>query len=199
MSKLVFVLSFICSALYVSAQPPKTELYEFVKKLVTDSTGYENVGDWAVGEPKKFPVKWKADNIEISQDTAINFYRLGTANITIDGQSFDQMGKPVQWNVMLKGARSGYSSFSIISTPSKDMRPRYAIDSVFGKNPFKAKLLKSCDEKELSGYYYYEVKLPKKDVVYIKLGWISVSGKTAIRVDCFDSFSSYAAKLDCPK
>jgi hypothetical protein len=199
MTKLVLTISFICSVLYASAQPPKTELYEFVKKLVTDSTGNENVGDWAVGEPKKFPVKWKADNIEVSQDTAINFYRLGTADITINGRSFDQMGQPVEWNVMLKGARSGYSSFSVISTPSEDMRPRYAIDSVFGKRPFKAKLLKSCDEKDLSGYYYYEVKLPKKDVAYLRLGWLSVNGKTAIRVDCFDSYSSYAAKLDCPK
>lgn len=88
---------------------------------------------------------------------------------------------------------------SIISSPSNDMQPKYTIDSVFGKKNFTAKLLKSCDTKTLTGYYYYELKLPKKDIAFIKLSWISVNGKTAIRIDCFDSWSKYAVKLDCPK
>ena len=51
----------------------------------------------------------------------------------------------------------------------------------------------------LSGYYYYEVKIPKKDIAFIKLSWVSVNGSTAIRIDCFDNWSKYAVKLDCPK
>jgi hypothetical protein len=187
-------------AITTQAQLPKTELYDLIKKFLYDSTGYENAGDWAVGQPKKFPVKWKEDKITISDDTAINFYRLGNADITLKGKSFAQpLNKPANWTIMLKGPRMGYTSFSIISSPSKDLATKYTIDSLFGNKPFTAKLLKSCDAKDLTGYYYYEVKLPKKDVAFIKFSWLSVNGNTAIRIDCYDSWSKYAIKLDCAK
>lgn len=182
------------------AQPPKTEVYDLIKKLLTDSTGFENVGDWSVGNPKKFPVLWKNDRVEMSADTSINFFRTGVANLTIKGKSFTQASQLIKWNLLLKGPHAGYTSFSIISSPmSSNMPPKYNIDSVFGKKPFSAKLLKSCDTKNIAGYFYYELKLPKKDITYIKISWISVNGGTAMRIDCFDSFSKYAVKLDCPK
>ena len=188
-----------CSSAIVLAQSANTELYDLLNRLVSDSTGYENVGDWAVGKPKKYPVKWKEDRVIMSDDTSINFYRMGTADIKIKSKMFMQAAKPVIWNIMLKGPRMGYTSFSIISSPSSELQPKFTIDSVLGKKPFTAKLLKSCDAKILSGYYYYELKLPKKDIVFIKLSWISLNGNTAIRIDCFDNWSKYAAKLDCPK
>lgn len=197
MKKLVLSILFACIAITAGAQSTKTELYDLIKKLLYDSTGYENVGDWAVGQPKKFPVKWKADKIEMSEDTSINFYRLGNADITIKGYSFIDVEQPVKWNIMLKGPRMGYTSFSIICTPNGAMQPKYTIDSIFANKPFKAKLLKSCDTKTLAGYYYYELKLPKKDLAFLKLSWISVNGKTAIRIDCYDNWSKYAVKLDC--
>jgi hypothetical protein len=184
-----------CTCVTAHAQPPKTELYDLIKKFLNDSTGYENVGDWA----KKSPVKWKDEHIVMSDDTSINFYRMGTAGIMIKGKSFMQAAKPVKWNVMLKGPRMGYTSFSIISSPSKEIQPKFTIDSVLGKKSFTSKLLKSCDAKTLAGYYYYEVKFPKKDLVFIKLSWFSLNGNTAMRVDCYDNYSKYAVKLDCPK
>lgn len=199
MRTFILYLALSFSAVAVSAQSPKTELYDLIKKLLYDSTGYENVGNWAVGEPKKFPVKWKEDRVIMSDDTSINFYRTGTADITLKGKSFMKSGQPVKWNIMLKGPRMGYTSFSIISSPSEEMQPKYIIDSVFGKKPFTAKIIKSCDTKTLTGFYYYEVKLPKKDVAFIKLSWISVNGNTALRIDCYDNWSKYAVKLDCPK
>ena len=199
MKKILFILLAVCS-IKASAQLPKVELYDLVKKLLYDSTGYSNVGDWAVGQPKRFPVKWNEDRVIMSDDTAINFYRLGTANIAIKGKSFTQANKqPAKWNIMLKGPRMGYSSFSVISSPSNEFATKYTIDSLFGKKPFTAKLLKSCDSKTLAGYYYYEVKLPKKDIAFIKFSWLSLNGNTAIRIDCYDDFSRYAVKLDCPK
>lgn len=193
---LVFALSNVVT---LSAQSPKTEFYDLIKKLLYDSTGYENVGDWAVGRPAKFPVKWKADKIEMSEDTSINFYRMGTADLKIKEKSFAVNGKPLLWQIMLKGPRMGYSSFAIISQNSKDIQPKFTIDSLFGKKPFTAKILKSCDDKTLAGFYYYELKIPKKDIAYLKISWLSVNGSTALRIDCYDSWSKYAAKLDCPR
>ncbi len=199
MKKLLFYLALSCSALNAIAQSPKTELYDLLVKLMYDSTGYENVGDWAVGKPKKFPVKWKAERIEMSDDTSINFFRTGTVDISIKSRSYLQAGVPVKWTIMLKGPRMGYASHSIISSPSKDLKPRYTIDSLFGKRNFKARLLKSCDHKDLAGYYYYEVKVPRKDPAFIKISWLQLQGSTAIRIDTYDGWSKYAVKLDCPK
>jgi len=199
MKKLLLCALVGISTINASAQSTQTELNDLIKKLITDSTGYENVCDWAVGQPKKYPVKWNADKTEMSNDTSINFYRMGTADIILKGKSFVQAGKPLKKNVMLKGPRMGYGSFSIICSPNSGMQPKYTLDSIFGKKAFTAKLLKSCDAKALAGYYYYELKLPKKDVAFLKLSWISVNGNTAIRIDCYDSWSKYAVKLDCPK
>lgn len=200
MKKFLLYILFVCSTVTASAQSTKTELYDLIKKLLIDSTGYENAGDWAVGQPKKFPVKWKADQIEMSDDTSINFYRMGSADISIKGKSFMQAGQAVKWGIMLKGPRMGYSSFSIVSSPlSSEMQPKYNPDSIFGKKPFAAKLIKSCDAKIVSGYYYYQLKLPKKDIAFLKLSWVSVNGNTAIRIDCYNNWSKYAVKLDCAK
>jgi len=198
MKKLLLSIIIICSTVTAVAQSSKTELYDLIKKLLTDSTGNENVGDWAVSNPKKFPVKWKTDRVEMSDDTSINFFRMGNTDIIIKGRGMMQAGQPVKWNVMLKGPRMGYTSFSIVSSPlSSELQPKYNLDSIFGKKPFTAKLLKSCDAKTISGYYYYQLKLPKKDIAFLKLSWVSVNGNTAIRIDCFDSWSKYAVKLDC--
>ena len=70
---------------------------------------------------------------------------------------------------------------------------------MLGNKSFTAKLLNSCDGKSLAGYYYYEVKIPEKDIFFIKFSWISVNGNTALRIDCYDDWSKYAVKLDCPK
>jgi hypothetical protein len=199
MKKLLFLLIVTIGSTAVSAQQVKTELYDLIKKLLYDSTGYSNVGDWAIGNPKKFPVKWKDDRIEMSDDTSINLFRLGSAEITVNGKTFTQGAQAVKWNIMLKGPRMGYTNFSIISAPSSSMQPKYTIDSLFGKKNFKARLLKSCDAKSLTGFYYYELKLPKKDPAYFKISWINVNGNTAIRIDCYDEGSRYAAKLECPR
>lgn len=200
MKKTVILILLIVTSAGAKAQQSKVELYDLLKKFMYDSTGYTNVGDWAVGNAKKFPVKWKEDRIIMSDDTSINFYRTGSADISIKGKKFTDAAKqPVKWNIMLKGPRMGYTNFSIISSPSKDFSPKYTIDSLFGSKLYTAKLIKSCDNKTLSGYYYYQVKLPKKDLFFIKFSWLSINGNTALRIDAFDDWSKYAVKLDCPK
>lgn len=198
MKKLLLLIIFISIHYLLLAQVPRVELYDLVRQFLYDSSG-KNVGDWGVSQPKKYAVKWKTDMLEMSPDTSINFYRLGTANAKINGRTIMQKEMPVQWQLMLRGPRSGYMSFSIISTPSTEFEPQYKLDSLFGNKPYIFKLISSCDDKTLTGFYYYEVKVPKKDVAFIKLSWISVNGNTALRLDCFDSYSRYAVKLDCPK
>ena len=199
MKKLLLLSIFSSLHHFVVAQSEKIEMYDLVRQFLYDSSGFENVGDWGIGHPKKYAVNWKADKLEMSPDTSINFYRLGTVDAKVRGRSIMQKGVPVKWQLMLKGPRMGYMSFSLISSPSVELNAKYTIDSLFGNKPFVVKLLKSCDDKTLSGYYYYEIKIPKKDVAFIKVSWISVNGSTAIRLDCFDNFSRYAVKLDCPK
>ena len=198
MKKAWLLSGFLYVALVTSAQTGKTELYDFIKKVIPDSTGYENVGDWSVNKPKAFPVKWKTSGIQMSPDTSINFYRAGTADFLINGKSYSTAGKPLTWNILLKGPRMGYSSFSMLTSPSKELPTKFTLDSLFGQKPFQAKLLKSCDTSPLTGFYYYEVKLPKKDLLFLKLTWLSMNGNTAFRIDGYDSWSSYAAKLACP-
>lgn len=197
MKKLTLSIFLSGITIMVAAQSNKTNMYDFIKMLLYDSTGFENVGDWQIGENKKFPVMWKDDRIIMSDDTSINFYRRGIADIVLNNRSLKQAGQPVKWNIMLKGARSGYSSFSMLSSPSNEIQPKWSVDSLFGNKPFKAKLLKSCDTKPLMGYYYYEVKVPKKDILYLKISWLTMNGNTALRIDGYDSWSKYAVKLEC--
>jgi hypothetical protein len=199
MKNITLLLLLCCSSASVTAQTSKTELYDFVKKFLYDSTGYENVGDWDIGNAKNFPVKWKEDRVMMSDDTSINFYRSGTVDLTINGRSYLQGGQPVKWSFMLKGPRMGYTNFSLISSPCNDIPTKSTIDSLFGKKLFKARLIKSCDTKPLTGFYYYEIKLPKKDVAFLKISWIAINEKKAIRIDCYDNWSKQSAKLDCPK
>lgn len=191
---LLLISGFCCSA----KPQAKTELYELVKKLITDSTGYENIGDWAVGQPKKYPVNWKSDRIEMSPDTSINFFRMGTAELLVNGRTLTQSGQPAKWSIMLKGPRMGYGSFSILSTPGAPLGAKPTLDSVFGKRSFRAKLLRACAAQAVAGYHFYELKIPGKDLVFLKLSWIAMNNHTALRVDVFDAYSRHAAKLACP-
>jgi hypothetical protein len=177
----------------VTAQATKTGLYDLIKNLMYDSTGYENVGDWAVGDAKKYPVKWKDDGIIMSEDTSINFYRRGSVAVILTN---DLGSAPLQWQLMLKGARSGYSSFSMISPPSEKYNNRITLDSLFGNKKYQSRLIKACDNK-VSGYNYYELNIPKKDPEFLKVSWISLNGKTVIRIDGYDNWSKYAVKLIC--
>lgn len=197
MKRLIFFSCFFLCAGLVPAQNASTELYDFIKNVISDSTGYPIVGDWSVNKLKTAQVKWKTATIQISDDTSINFYRQGTSNFMVNGKKHNTGGKPLLWNIMLKGPRAGYTSFSILSGAARSLAPKMALDSLFGKRPYSAKLLKRCDGSSLAGFYYYEVKLPKKDIIYLRLSWISLNGNTALRIDGYDAWSSYAAKLHC--
>jgi hypothetical protein len=195
MKKYLLLLISIAVVSTAFAQTPRIELYDLIKKLLSDSTGQENVGNWAVGEPKTYPVSWKADKLEMSDDTTINFFRMGTVDVLIHGKKPEARSGP--WNIMLKGPRMGYISFSLLSPVFTEFKPASTLDSLFFMKPYKATLLKSC-HTATSGYNYYAVKLPKKDPAYIRVGWLAQNGSAVLRLDVYDNWSKYAVKLECP-
>ncbi len=196
------LFSFCCLMLSVNcySQLKKVDLYDLVKKLAEDSSQYSSVGDWAVGKPLTFPVKWEADKIEMSDDEKINFFRKGTANIIVNGIAYnDLVNKPIKWNVMLKGPRSGFTSFSIASGSNAAIKAKTPIDSLFGKKPYTYKLLQDCFAGASSGFYFYEVVLPKKVISFIKISWNCNGGKCTLMLDCYNYWSKQYAALACGK
>lgn len=53
MKKLLLYMVFTHSALAVAVQTPKTELYDLIKKLLSDSIVYEEVGGLGFRSAKK--------------------------------------------------------------------------------------------------------------------------------------------------
>lgn len=186
-------------ATHVSAQTKKIEMFDLVKKLSLDSSQYESVGEWGIGSNSTYPIKWNNDRIEMSDDLKINFFRKGSANISINGVTYQQENKSTNWSVMLKGARAGYSSFNISGANLKDIKPKMSIDSLFPKKQFTYKLLQDCSSNLSRGFYYYQFKIPKKATSWLKISWICNSGSCILSLDVYDEFSKQYAELACPK
>ncbi len=199
MKKIIGITNLVLLTSLSFGQAKKTELYDLVKKFMADSTGYGSFGDWAVGSPKTYPVKWQEDRVTMSDDMKINFFRNGTADIAVNGNSYEDAKNTSMWNVMLKGPRSGFTSFTISSPASANILAKPTIDSLFGQKKYSYKLLQSCDKNPASGFYYYQVKIPKKDPEWIKLAWTCKSGNCIIIMDCYGEASKENADLVCPK
>jgi len=120
----IFLFAFV----HVSGQTKKSDLFNLIKKISLDSSRYESVGDWGISKTSAYPIKWQSDRLEMSDDLKINFFRKGTTKIFINGD------KPYAWAIMLKGARAGYSSFSITSPNLTDTKTKISLDSLFEKN-----------------------------------------------------------------
>ncbi|MEP6676098.1 MAG: hypothetical protein ABJA78_13130 [Ferruginibacter sp.] len=196
MKKIILSFSAMLFIATTFSQAKKTELYDLIKKLTLDSNS-TSTGDWAVGHPNTWPVQWENDKVTMSDDMDINFFRKGTATISLNGNSFDNGGKSAKWMIMLKGARSGYSSYTITSPALQGLHAKEALDSLFGKRSFTYKLLQRCDASANAGFYYYEVHLPKKAIVFMKTGWSCSNGNCSISIDCYDDWSKQYAKLNC--
>lgn len=188
------VISFILLITTFSAfsQAKKTELYDLVKNFVADSTLYASPGDWAVGLPATYPVQWKTDRIEMSDDIKINFFRKGTVYITVNGS------KPAKGNIMLRGPRSGFNSFNISLPAYKIGNVKPTIDNLFGKKLYTYKLLQSCNTNSATGFSYYQLLIPKKVISFLKLAWSCKDESCVLNLDCYDDWSKQYAELTCP-
>lgn len=56
---------------------------------------------------------------------------------------------------MVKTARSGYTYFRMISSPSGEMKLPFRANSLIRKKNFSAKLPKANNTKTFSAFYYY--------------------------------------------
>jgi hypothetical protein len=195
-SSLLLLLIATCSF----SQTKKTELFDFIKVLVQDSTQYSasGTGDWAVGSPRTFPVHWESDRIIMSDDMKINFYRKGTVNISVKGKTLNNGATPSKWMLMLRGPRSGYSSFNITSPYKKNIHPKQTIDSLLPAKQYTYKLLQSCDSKTGTGFYYYQLSIPKKVASWLKIEWNCKDAACNVSIYCYDDWSKQYADLNCP-
>jgi len=198
MKKAILLFSLFVFSFYSFSQTKKVALFDLVKKLVQDSTPYASVGDWAVGKPNTYPVKWKADKVEMSDDLSINFFRTGTADITVNNKYYFPENKDDKWMVMLKGPRSGFSSFTITSPLTKDVSPKTVIDSLLGSKDITYKMLQLCNKKDISGFTYYKVNIIKKVTAWLKISYNCKNGACIITLDCYDDWSKQYANLVCP-
>ena len=196
--KIIYAL-LLFSANHLAAQTKKTELFDLVKKLIVDSSQSGNFGDWAVGKPSMYPVKWQADRVEMSDDIKINFFRKGSADLAVNGTTYMQNAKPATWSVMLKGSRAGFGSATISSANLKDINPKMTLDSLFRKKQYSYKLLQNCSSNASNGFYYYELKIPRKATEFVKLSWACNAGSCILTLDLYDDWSKQYAVLVCPK
>lgn len=176
----------------------QVELFNLVQSLVPDSSEYSAVGDWAVGKPSTYAVKWESDRVTMSDDININFFRKGIAHIAIKGSPIVVAGKSVPWNVMIKGPRAGFSSFTISGTAHKSFSSKTTIDSLFLKNTFTAKLLQRCNKSAAAGFYFYELRIPGKEVAFLKISYRCSGDACSLRLDGYDDWSRKDAVLTCP-
>jgi hypothetical protein len=183
---IVLIAGIVSSAL---SQTKPVSLYTLVKAMALDSIS--DMGEWDLGSPKASPIKWDAENIMMSDDLKINFYRTGVATVLI-------MGHPYPWKTMIYGPRSGFMSFMITGPVIKEWRGKPNMDSLLGKNAYTLKLLKSCDKQEASGFYFYEIKIPKKKIFWAKLNYSCSTAGCTTRLAHFDAETKQELKLDCP-
>jgi hypothetical protein len=96
--------------------------------------------------PAAYLVQWQNERVEMSDDMKINFFRKGTVNILINGHDASK------WNIMLRGARSGFSSFNISGMPGKNMGMMQTVDSLLGKKPYTYVLSQACAGNGVTGF-----------------------------------------------
>lgn len=195
MRKFCWLILVLFPGLSMKAQTIPTELQKLVTSFIADESEDAVVGDWAVGEPSKYDVKWSTDKLESGNDPNFSFFRNGMTSAYYRGKTLLNSQKPISWAVTLRGPKEGYTSYSIASSPSSELND-FSIESIFSKDAGTWNLLSSCDEAGKK-FRFYEVHLPGKTVHYIKISLIPRSTATAIRIDGYDAGSKELASTDC--
>ena len=194
MRKLFHSVLFFCLSINLYPQSKTISLYDFMYKLAPDS-GKHATGDWSVGKPAFVSIKWKNNRIEMSEDMKINFFREGAITLSVNGVVYQNMqNKPIGWYLMLRGPRSGFTNYLIMGMGNNSFKPML-IDSLLGKKRYTYQLLKTCSGTQ--GFYYYQLKFPKKDPLWMKLSWMYGNSGVTLRIEVYDDGSKSFADLNC--
>ncbi len=192
MRKFSLLLLLMAAGNMSRAQTIPTELQKLIISFIPAEG---SLASWGVGNPSMYDVKWSADKVESSDDPSINFYRNGMTSAYYRGKTLLNSQKPISWAVSIKGPKDGFTNYSIVSSPSSELN-NFSIESIFTNDAATWTLLQSCDE-EGRKFRFYEVRVPGKDVHYLRIQLIPRSSATAIRIDGYDAASKDNADLGC--
>ena len=174
--KTIYLLAFSFIACIATAQTTKTDAYDILLKLIPN-TG--KPATWqSAKEATKGLVKWTQPN---PTKQIIGYNIIGAAKIDYNNQPIKCNGTACETSISLNGpGNKGYDEIEFNVPP--DGLPAVQLEKLFGKKPYKAKILK----KELDGVgglMYYEVQFPGKPLV-----WIQVSTIPAYREEQSNDF-----------
>ena len=83
---------------------------------------------------------------------------------------------------MVKTARSGYTYFRMISSPSGEMKLPFRVNSLIRKKKFQQNRVKPIIQKHFS-HFIITTKTARKDVPFIKSSWLSLNRNMSKRID----------------
>ncbi|MBS1735900.1 MAG: hypothetical protein JSS98_04760 [Bacteroidetes bacterium] len=195
MKAMFSLLALLCCSFQTFSQTKRIELSNLLNALIQDSTEYQTVGDWNLKKPNEQTIHWTSKKLEMSNDMSINFFKKALVLVTIKGQS--SLDATSRWNLILRGARSGFDNFNLTSPYLSGFIAPPILDSILAIDKYKSTLIKSCTTSPTSGYSFYKIIFPKKIISFIKLAWEKSDSRYKLVIDCYDSFSVQFAQLPC--
>lgn len=183
----------ISIALLANGQAKKVELFEIIKSLAPDSLEAGVIPLWAHAARPANPLILKG-NPEMNKVTK-KYLLTQEVTIAINGKTFVCGGNTnsCNWSVSLEGNSTSYSQLSISPDLSQDVSYQTTIEYLFGKNKYKAKLLKKCDDT--SDMATYEIKIPGKKTFWIQSYMSGGTEGSAIYINCY--FDRKELNPDC--
>ena len=152
--------------------PKKIELYDVVKMFAPDSVkgdNYPSAYDWKIGSDKKSPLKWNTEGLEIVNDKTV---KQAEVIVSINDSTIKTgLDKEMPWYLVLSGARMGFMQYEIRSPIHPDIKAKTTIEELFPNKKYTATLIKSCEKNRQSGFYFYEVIIPGKKKMQMKVSW----------------------------
>lgn len=193
MKQLSILLASFMVTLLVSAQTKPVELFDIIKSLAPDSTESSLLPSWTSASRQANPIQFTAKP-EMNKVTK-KFLLNKDANVSISGKTFSCGGNAngCNWAISLEGNSTGYSQLSISPDLSQDVSYQTTIEYLFGKNKYKAKLLKKCDDT--SDMTSYEIKIPGKKPFWIQSYMSGGTEGAAIYINCY--FDRKELNIEC--
>lgn len=198
MSKFFFaILLFIFAFSAAGQYPKKIELFEVVKVFTPDSVkgdGDPGAYDWNTGSDKRSSFKWKTESPEFADDKTLKKAQVIMA-IKDSILKCNEGKEACPWSLTLDGARMGYTKFNIVSPTHPEIKIKSKIDELFPGKKFSATLVRACEITSTVGFYFYELVIPGKKKVLMKISWARAVSGSAIALVFYTDFRD--ADLHC--